>query len=120
MKRTVVMVALTMGMAGAAPSRLPSSSVAVTGGEHTYAALLTGSSWQTLNLPRELSQRFDLKSLTLSAPGLTLKVKGSSTTLEALRLSVDVQRTAAFQAGSTAFTLSDAAGHSATFDLDVY
>lgn len=108
---------LTAGLASA-QIRL----VVVSGGGQNYAALSTAAAWQSVELPLGAVSGLDRSSLTVSAPGLSVKLLGTTMVSggQTLKLSLDVQQGSGFHSGPTTFVLKDAAGHSVTFEVAVY
>lgn len=113
-------LSLTLLTAGLASAQI--RSVVVSGGGQTYAALSTAAAWQSVELPIGAVSGLDRSSLSVSAPGLGLKLLGTTVMNggQTLKLSLDVQQGGGFRSGPTTLTLKDAAGHSVTFEVAVY
>ena len=94
----------------------------VSGGGQNYSSLYRVSAWQSLELPMSAVAGLDRSTLSITAPGLSLKLLGTTVISggQTLKLSLDVQQASGYRSGPTTFVLKDAAGHSVTFDLPVY
>jgi hypothetical protein len=115
----MLLLCLFSPLALAAP--LTVGGVSVTGSGQSYAALSSVASWQGIELPVAVLAGFDLGSLIIAAPGLSLKVRGSSAVSDGklTRILLTVAQAPGFRPGLTVFTLQDDAGHSVTFELAV-
>lgn len=118
MLRSTLLFALLVSATSSAQMIAP----VVSGGGQTYSSLSTAAAWKSVELPVSTLAGLDRSTLGISAPGLTLKLLGTSVISggQMLRLALDVQQAGGYRSGPTTFTLKDAAGHSVTFRLEVY
>lgn len=94
----------------------------VSGGGQTYSVLSKAAAWQSVELPAGAVSGLDRSSLTVSAPGLSVKSLGTTLVSggQTLKLRLEVQQGSGFHSSPTTFVLKDAAGHSVTFEVAVY